>query len=154
VPPHLSFLRARSHFHATYYFAHNCCTISLSLSQPHWLNKASVYVRVYVCVCVESPVRSRGNAWHLSVVRVLRVWCCIQDSCRPPQALVDYPLAAGCTYLPHLWTPLQHQLCHEATFPDSPDACQQHGRSTQPVYVLPTSVDCPDRLFAECKRWR
>jgi len=24
---------ARSHFHATYYFAQNCCTISLSLSK-------------------------------------------------------------------------------------------------------------------------
>ena len=33
-----SFLMARSHFHATYYFAHNCCTISLSLSMiyPYW----------------------------------------------------------------------------------------------------------------------
>jgi len=30
VPPHFSFLWARSHFHPTYYFAHNCCTISLS----------------------------------------------------------------------------------------------------------------------------
>jgi len=32
------FLRARSHFHATYYFAHKCCTISLSLSMiyPYW----------------------------------------------------------------------------------------------------------------------
>ena len=31
-------LQARSHFHATYYFAHNCCTISLSLSMihPYW----------------------------------------------------------------------------------------------------------------------
>jgi len=28
-----SFLRARSHFHATYYFAHNCCTNSLSVIQ-------------------------------------------------------------------------------------------------------------------------
>jgi len=29
---------ARSHFHAAYYFAHNCCTISLSLSiiHPYW----------------------------------------------------------------------------------------------------------------------
>jgi len=32
VPPHFRFLQARSHFHATYCFAHNCCTISLSLS--------------------------------------------------------------------------------------------------------------------------
>ena len=32
VPPHFPFLQARSHFHATYCFAHNCCTISLSLS--------------------------------------------------------------------------------------------------------------------------
>jgi len=32
VPPHCSFLQARSHFHAAYYLAHNCCTISLSLS--------------------------------------------------------------------------------------------------------------------------
>ena len=32
MPPHFPFLRAKSHFHATYYFAHNCCTISLSLS--------------------------------------------------------------------------------------------------------------------------
>ena len=33
-----SFLWARSHFHATYCFAHNCCTISLSLSMvyPYW----------------------------------------------------------------------------------------------------------------------
>ena len=30
VPPHFPFLQARSHFHATYYFADNCCTISLS----------------------------------------------------------------------------------------------------------------------------
>ena len=32
------FLWARSHFHATYYFAHNRCTISLSLSMiyPYW----------------------------------------------------------------------------------------------------------------------
>ena len=30
VPPHFPFLQARSHFHATYCFAHNCCTISLS----------------------------------------------------------------------------------------------------------------------------
>jgi len=36
--PHFPFLWARSHFHATYYFAHNCCTISLSLSMiyPYW----------------------------------------------------------------------------------------------------------------------
>jgi len=32
MPPHFPFLQARSHFHATCYFAHNCCTISLSLS--------------------------------------------------------------------------------------------------------------------------
>jgi len=32
VPPHVPFLQAKSHFHATYCFAHNCCTISLSLS--------------------------------------------------------------------------------------------------------------------------
>jgi len=32
VPPHFPFSWAKSHFHATYYFAHNCCTISLSLS--------------------------------------------------------------------------------------------------------------------------
>jgi len=33
-----SFLTARSHFHAAYYFAHNCCTISLSLPMiyPYW----------------------------------------------------------------------------------------------------------------------
>jgi len=33
-----SFLWARSYFHATYYFAHNCCTICLSLSiiYPCW----------------------------------------------------------------------------------------------------------------------
>jgi len=32
------FLQAKSHFHTTYYFAHNCCTISLSLSMiyPYW----------------------------------------------------------------------------------------------------------------------
>jgi len=35
VPPHFLFLQARSHFHATYYFAHNCCTISLSLSMMY-----------------------------------------------------------------------------------------------------------------------
>jgi len=29
---HFPFLQAMSHFHATYYFAHNCCTISLSLT--------------------------------------------------------------------------------------------------------------------------
>jgi len=32
VPPNFVFLQARSHFHATCYFAHNCCTISLSLA--------------------------------------------------------------------------------------------------------------------------
>jgi len=32
VQPHFLFLWARPHFHATCYFAHNCCTISLSLS--------------------------------------------------------------------------------------------------------------------------
>jgi len=38
MPPHFPFLQARSHFHATYCFAHNCCTISLSLSTiyPYW----------------------------------------------------------------------------------------------------------------------
>jgi len=38
VPPHFAFLRARCHFHALYYFAHNCCIISLSLSMiyPYW----------------------------------------------------------------------------------------------------------------------
>jgi len=38
VPPHFPFLEARSHFHATYYFAHNCSTISLSLTMihPYW----------------------------------------------------------------------------------------------------------------------
>ena len=32
------FVQARSHSHATYYFAHNCCTVSLSLSMihPYW----------------------------------------------------------------------------------------------------------------------
>jgi len=32
------FLRARSHFQVTYYFAHNCCRIALSLSMiyPYW----------------------------------------------------------------------------------------------------------------------
>jgi len=29
VPPHFPFLKARSHFHETYYFAHNCCTTYL-----------------------------------------------------------------------------------------------------------------------------
>jgi len=38
VPPHFPLLRVMSHFHATYYFAHNCCTISLLLSMiyPYW----------------------------------------------------------------------------------------------------------------------
>jgi len=38
VPPHFRFLQARYHFHATYYIARNCCTISLSLSMihPYW----------------------------------------------------------------------------------------------------------------------
>jgi len=38
VPPYFPFKWARSHFHATYYFAHNYCTISLSLSTtyPYW----------------------------------------------------------------------------------------------------------------------
>jgi len=38
VPPHYPFLQARSHFHATFCFTHNCCTISLSLSMiyPYW----------------------------------------------------------------------------------------------------------------------
>jgi len=37
-PPHLPFLQARSHFHATYYFAHNCYTIPLLLTMiyPYW----------------------------------------------------------------------------------------------------------------------
>jgi len=30
VPPHFLSLQARFHFHATCYFAHNCCTVSLS----------------------------------------------------------------------------------------------------------------------------
>ena len=30
VPSHFLFLQAMSHFHATYYFAHNCCTKSPS----------------------------------------------------------------------------------------------------------------------------
>jgi len=31
-------LQARSHFHATYYFTHNCCTVSVTLSMiyPYW----------------------------------------------------------------------------------------------------------------------
>jgi len=38
VPPHFPFLQARSHIHATYYFADNCCTISLLLAMiyPYW----------------------------------------------------------------------------------------------------------------------
>jgi len=38
VPPRFPFLQARSHYCATYCFAHNCCTISLSLSMiyPYW----------------------------------------------------------------------------------------------------------------------
>ena len=32
VPPHFPFWRSRSHFHATYYFTHSCCTISLSVT--------------------------------------------------------------------------------------------------------------------------
>jgi len=37
-PPHFPFLQAMSHFDATYHFAHNCCTISLSLTTifPYW----------------------------------------------------------------------------------------------------------------------
>ena len=31
VPPHFPFLQAMSHFHATYYFENNCCTVPLSL---------------------------------------------------------------------------------------------------------------------------
>jgi len=33
VPPYFPFLQARSYSHATYYFACNCCTISLLLSR-------------------------------------------------------------------------------------------------------------------------
>jgi len=38
MPPHFPFLWARSHFHATYFVAHNCCTISLWLWMiyPYW----------------------------------------------------------------------------------------------------------------------
>jgi len=39
VPPHFLFLQARSHFHATYFFIHDSCTISLSLTMltcKHW----------------------------------------------------------------------------------------------------------------------
>jgi len=38
VPPQFPLLWARSHFYSTYYFAHNYCTISLSLSMiyPYW----------------------------------------------------------------------------------------------------------------------
>jgi len=38
IVPHFPFLQARSHFNATYCFAHNCCTIPLSLSMiyPYW----------------------------------------------------------------------------------------------------------------------
>jgi len=41
VPPHFLFLQARSHFHAIYYFTHNCCIVSLSLSMryPYLYNK-------------------------------------------------------------------------------------------------------------------
>jgi len=39
MPPHFPFLWAKSHFHATYYFTHNCWTVLLSLSMtlyPCW----------------------------------------------------------------------------------------------------------------------
>jgi len=38
MPSHFPFLQAWSHFYATQYFEHNCCTISLSLSMihPYW----------------------------------------------------------------------------------------------------------------------
>jgi len=38
ISAYFPFLWARSHFHATYYFAHSCCTVSLSLSMmyPYW----------------------------------------------------------------------------------------------------------------------
>jgi len=36
LPPHFLFLRAMSYFHATYYFVHNFCTISISLSVYQW----------------------------------------------------------------------------------------------------------------------
>jgi len=36
VRTHSPFLQARSHFHATYYFAHNCCTISLFIKYTYW----------------------------------------------------------------------------------------------------------------------
>jgi len=48
VPPHFSFLRARYHFRAKYYFAVgfalNCCTISLSLSMMYPFGNASLFV--------------------------------------------------------------------------------------------------------------
>jgi len=44
VLPHFPFLRARSHFHAAYYFTHNCCTISLSLSMIHQQHKIVKYI--------------------------------------------------------------------------------------------------------------
>ena len=41
-------LWTRSHFHATYYFAHNCCTISLSLAHTHTILRPSWILSDYL----------------------------------------------------------------------------------------------------------
>jgi len=43
VPSQFLCWQTRYHFHVTYYFAHNCCTVSLSLSMiyPYWYQPSS-----------------------------------------------------------------------------------------------------------------
>jgi len=43
VPPHFLFLHARSHFHETYCFTHNCCTITLSHTWDNRIMKVVIF---------------------------------------------------------------------------------------------------------------
>jgi len=58
VPPHFLFLQARSHFHATYYFAHNCCTISVSLSIIFLISKQCNQVLEFIPSHLNSGLHS------------------------------------------------------------------------------------------------
>ena len=66
MPPHFRFLQARSHFHATYYFAHNCCTVSLS---DFWLCAACTCANIELKWLTKSDltVGSQQNVAGLEV---------------------------------------------------------------------------------------
>ena len=62
VPLSTPFLQARSHFHATYCFTHNCCTISLSLS----MIDISLLVSIgTICLHLFHPMRLHSTC-HLN----------------------------------------------------------------------------------------